>query len=118
MKSWPHLSSSLPSALDDNESHRIESNRIDDAQAAEDKKVNERLMAKMKEEKERKEREAGDLKKRLQEEERRAAEQEAYPCQTLLLTLQANIILQQLGQGRGDRALSDLDDAVRSCVGL
>ena len=43
-------------------------------QAAEDKKVNERLMANMKKETERKEREAGDLKKRLQEEERRAAE--------------------------------------------
>ena len=50
--------------------------------------------------------------------QRRAAEQEAYPCQTLLLALQADMVLQQLGQGRGDRALADLDDAVRSCVGL
>ena len=50
--------------------------------------------------------------------QRRAAEQEAYPCQTLLLALQADMVLQQLGQGRGDRALDNLDDAVRSCVGL
>ena len=43
-------------------------------QAAEDKEVNERLMATIKEEKDKKEREASDLKERLQEEERRAAE--------------------------------------------
>ena len=50
--------------------------------------------------------------------QRRAAEQEAYPCQTLLLALQADMVLQKLGQGRGDRALTDLDDAVRICIGL
>ena len=55
---------------------------------------------------------------RTEQLQRRAAEQEAYPCQTLLLALQADVVLQQLGQGRGDRALADLDDAVRSCVGL
>ena len=32
--------------------------------------------------------------------QQRAASREAYPCQTLLLGLQADLILQQLGSGR------------------
>ena len=48
----------------------------------------------------------------------RAAAQSAYPCQTLLLGLQADLIMQQLGQGRGEQALTDLGAAVRGCAGL
>ena len=50
--------------------------------------------------------------------QRLATEQEAYPCQTLLLTLQADIILQQLGHGRADRAFADLEGVRRGCAGL
>ncbi len=50
--------------------------------------------------------------------QRRAADLEAYPCQTLLLALQADVILQQLGHGRGERALVDLSAAGRGCAGL
>ena len=55
---------------------------------------------------------------RAEQLQRREADLEAYPCQTLLLALQADVILQQLGQGRGERALADLDAAVRGCAGL
>ena len=58
---------------------------------------------------------------RAEQLQRRAADLEAYPCQTLLLALlalQADVILQQLGQGRGEQALADLDAAVRGCAGL
>ena len=48
----------------------------------------------------------------------RAAARSAYPCQTLLLGLQADLIMQQLGQGRGEQALADLGAAVRGCAGL
>ena len=37
--------------------------------------------------------------------QQRAAAREAYPCQTLLLGLQADLILQQLGSGRSDLSL-------------
>ena len=37
-----------------------------------------------------------------------AAARSAYPCQALLLGLQADLIMQQLGQGRGEQALTDL----------
>ncbi len=50
--------------------------------------------------------------------QRRAADLKAYPCQTLLLALQADVILQQLGQGRGEQALADLSAAGRGCAGL
>ena len=50
--------------------------------------------------------------------QRRAADLEAYPCQTLLLAVQADVILQQLGNGRGERALADLNSAGRGCAGL
>ena len=55
---------------------------------------------------------------RAEQLQRRAADLEAYPCQTLLLALQADVILQQLGHGRGERAVADLDAAVRGCSGL
>ena len=47
-----------------------------------------------------------------------AAEQEFYPCQTLLLGLQADVILQQLGEGRADRAQADLQMIARGCAGF
>ena len=50
--------------------------------------------------------------------QRLASNRQAYPCQTLLLGVQANLILQQLGDGRGDRAISDLQAARRGCPGL
>ncbi|MFL2498149.1 MAG: hypothetical protein ACJ0GQ_10055 [Parasynechococcus sp.] len=61
---------------------------------------------------------ASGLMDRAEQLQRRAADLEAYPCQTLLLALQADVILQQLGQGRGEQALADLDAAVRGCAGL
>lgn len=50
--------------------------------------------------------------------QQRAAAREAYPCQTLLLGLQADLILQQLGSGRSDRALDDLGPIQRGCTGF
>jgi hypothetical protein len=50
--------------------------------------------------------------------QRLASNRQAYPCQTLLLGVQADLILQQLGDGRGDRAISDLQAARRGCPGL
>ena len=50
--------------------------------------------------------------------QRLASNRQAYPCQTLLLGVQADLILQQLGDGRGDRAISDLQEARRGCPGL
>ena len=50
--------------------------------------------------------------------QRLASSRQAYPCQTLLLGVQADLILQQLGDGRGDRAISDLEAARRGCSGL
>ena len=50
--------------------------------------------------------------------QRLASNRQAYPCQTLLLGVQADLILQQLGDGRGDLAISDLEAARRVCPGL
>ena len=50
--------------------------------------------------------------------QRLATAREAYPCQTLLLGLQADLILQQLGQGRADRAVADFAEIRRGCTGL
>ena len=50
--------------------------------------------------------------------QQRAASREAYPCQTLLLGLQADLILQQLGSGRSDQAVDDLGSIQRGCAGL
>ena len=50
--------------------------------------------------------------------QQRAASREAYPCQTLLLGLQADLILQQLGSGRSDQAVDHLGSIQRGCAGL
>ena len=50
--------------------------------------------------------------------QRRASSRDAYPCQTLLLGLQADLIMQQLGEGRGASALNDLQATIRGCSGL
>lgn len=50
--------------------------------------------------------------------QQRAASREAYPCQTLLLGLQADLILQQLGSGRSDQSVDDLGSIQRDCSGL
>ena len=50
--------------------------------------------------------------------QRQAVVQEVYPCQTLLLGLQADLILQRLGNGRGAAAVADLKDIGQGCAGL
>ena len=50
--------------------------------------------------------------------QRLASNRQAYPCQTLLLGVQADLILQQLGDGRGDRAISDLQAVRHGCPGF
>ena len=50
--------------------------------------------------------------------QRSASSREAFPCQTLLLGLQADLIMQQLGEGRGASALNDLQATIRGCAGL
>ena len=50
--------------------------------------------------------------------QQRAASREAYPCQPLLLGLQADLILQQLGSGRSDQAVEHLGSIQRGCAGL
>ena len=50
--------------------------------------------------------------------QRRAAARNAFPCQTLLLGLQADLIMQQLGEGRGDQAVADVGATSRGCAGL
>ncbi|MGB1776409.1 MAG: hypothetical protein ACPHGV_08740 [Synechococcus sp.] len=47
----------------------------------------------------------------------RAAELQAFPCQTLLLGLQADLIMERDGQGRGAEAIADLPGILRGCVG-
>ena len=56
-----------------------------------------------------------DLTEQLQ---RRAASRERFPCQSLLLGLQAEVVMVQLSEGRGDRALRTLQDTDRLCWGL
>ena len=50
--------------------------------------------------------------------QRRASGISAYPCQTLLLGVQADLVMQQLQAGRGAQAVSDLQAATRGCTGL
>ena len=50
--------------------------------------------------------------------QRRAGAQSNYPCQTLLLGLQADVIMSQLRAGRGDDALIMLEEVSSSCRGL
>ena len=49
---------------------------------------------------------------------RRASARSAYPCQTLLLGLQADVIMQQLGDGRGIKAVEAVGATARGCAGL
>lgn len=56
-----------------------------------------------------------DLTERLQ---RRAASRERFPCQSLLLGLQAEVVMVQLSEGRSDRALRTLQESDRLCWGL
>ena len=50
--------------------------------------------------------------------QRQASDREAYSCQTLLLGLQADLILQQLGHGRSNRAVADFEAIQRGCMGF
>ena len=49
---------------------------------------------------------------------RRATARNAFPCQTLLLGLQADFIMQQLGDGRGAQAIDAVASTGRGCAGL
>ena len=48
----------------------------------------------------------------------RATARNAFPCQTLLLGLQADFIMQQLGDGRGPKAVDAVAATGRGCAGL
>ena len=50
--------------------------------------------------------------------QRLASARSAYPCQTLLLGVQADLVMQQLEAGRGAQAVADLQAATRGCAGL
>lgn len=50
--------------------------------------------------------------------QRRASARNAYTCQTLLLGVQADLVMQQLKAGRGAQAVADLQAAIRGCAGL
>ena len=50
--------------------------------------------------------------------QRRAGAQSNYPCQTLLLGLQADVLMSQLRAGRGDDAVIMLEEVSNSCRGL
>lgn len=56
-----------------------------------------------------------DLTEQLQ---RRAARANRYPCQTQLLGLQADVVMVQLSQGRGDQVFATLQTSARVCRGL
>ena len=50
--------------------------------------------------------------------QRQASARSAYPCQTHLLGVQADLVMQQLQAGRGAQAIADLQAATRGCAGL
>ena len=50
--------------------------------------------------------------------QQQASARSAYPCQTLLLGVQADLVMQQLEAGRGVQAMADLQAAIRGCAGL
>ena len=50
--------------------------------------------------------------------QRQASARSAYPCQTLLLGVQADLVMQQLQAGRGAQAVANLQAATRGCAGL
>ncbi len=50
--------------------------------------------------------------------QRRAADRQLYPCQTLLLGVQAEVVMVQLGEQRGQKVFETLRDSERLCAGL
>jgi hypothetical protein len=50
--------------------------------------------------------------------QQQASARSAYPCQTLLLGVQADLVMQRLRAGRGAEAIADLQAATRGCAGL
>jgi len=50
--------------------------------------------------------------------QRRAADRQLYPCQTLLLGVQAEVVMLQLGEQRGQKVFETLRDSERLCAGL
>ena len=50
--------------------------------------------------------------------QRRAADRQFYPCQTLLLGVQAEVVMVQLAEQRGQKAFETLGDSERLCAGL
>ena len=54
----------------------------------------------------------------IEELQQRADDREFYPCQTLLLGLQAEVVMVQLAEQRGQRAFETLRDSERLCAGL
>ena len=50
--------------------------------------------------------------------QRRAADREIYPCQTLLLGLQAEVVMVQLAEQRGQKAFETLRESERLCARL
>ena len=50
--------------------------------------------------------------------QQRAADRQAYPCQTLLLGLQADLIMERDRHGRGAQAVEELPLIIRGCSGL
>lgn len=50
--------------------------------------------------------------------QRRAGAQDRYPCQTLLLGLQAEVVMVQLDVARGEEAFETLRESEQLCSGL
>ena len=50
--------------------------------------------------------------------QQKASAHSSYICQTLLLGVQADLVMQQLRAGRGAEAIADLQAATRGCAGL
>ncbi|MBT67147.1 MAG: hypothetical protein CMN98_08420 [Synechococcus sp. NP17] len=55
---------------------------------------------------------------RAEELQRRAASMDRYPCQTMLLGLQSDLVMVQLSAGRGKKAVDFLTDVNRQCRGF
>ena len=50
--------------------------------------------------------------------QQRAADQDRYPCQSMVLGLQADVVMVQLRQGRGTRAFETFSAVRQRCSGL
>lgn len=50
--------------------------------------------------------------------QQRAADQDRYPCQTMVLGLQADVVMVQLRQGRGVQAPAAMAPVRQRCTGL